>query len=979
MLRKFVVILTMLLCSMATQVYALGLGSVSVESTLNQPLRVRIELLQLADTRLQDVSVRIASPDDFQRFNIERVGFLSNVSISLEATATGNAVILSSNQVVREPYLSFILETRWPSGRLLSEHTVLLDLPVFDDQSATAAVRQPINPVLRPPETDQRVTPSVGNAPAVSPATSAGQINSAADLQPEILEVAPEPEVPSVTADATEEAPTASVEVVAEAEQVSSVVETAAEQEPQVPEEPEPAVALEEESQTDVVAAEEVAVQEEPQVEDIAEEETPDASIAAIQAEPEEQPPESIETTSADTLSDIAMRVRQDSSVSMQQTMLAIQQLNPDAFIDGNINRMRSGQVLRVPSLADIQAVDPREAMDEVTSQNQQFTSADIQPLAAPANTSPVQDDVQPGRLSVVNSDVEPIDASSAASSGLDDEENAELDRRIVELENQLAARQEEADRARIEREELNSRLQDLESQIAGTQEIIRLQDIRLAQLQDSLAAAAEIAEQEAALAAAQAAATPQPIESSSNRTLVDDLFRILGANSMFMVFGVALIILLLVVLLLRRNKASKHDDEEIDEIAEQAFDDSDAGGLNEEEPLKDSEYEDFDATDLDSELSEIVGLDVDDFDEESAGDEEAKVPESKIDSLLDDMGIKSIDDLDDEVSGFAVTEDETEIAGNEQAEIEEIEISEPGESEVEFDSGDEEGFAAAEESSEAAADESASAPEELEHFDFVGDELASDSTESTANNEEDLEIHTLEFEAEALSKMKEEPQSDAKEELDLETFSFVADEQVSGDTEPEASDDEEIEFVDDLDAVDFDAGGTDVSEEDSSEAVAEKEEELETFEFDLGESSSNAIDEVTDETAEPSEVKNDDSDLSEVQLAAESAEEESSDVEEELPKVELELADEDEDDLEFLSDDFELDLNPVSDVEEIELLPSYDESESATKLELAYAYQKMGDPEGAKEILREVIKEGNEEQIAEAKGLLSLLGGSAE
>ncbi len=53
MLRKFVVILTMLFCSMATQLYALGLGTVTVESALNQPLRMRVELLQLGDTRLQ--------------------------------------------------------------------------------------------------------------------------------------------------------------------------------------------------------------------------------------------------------------------------------------------------------------------------------------------------------------------------------------------------------------------------------------------------------------------------------------------------------------------------------------------------------------------------------------------------------------------------------------------------------------------------------------------------------------------------------------------------------------------------------------------------------------------------------------------------------------------------------------------------------------------------------------------------------------
>ena len=97
MLRKTVVILTMMLCSMATQLYALELGTVTIESVLNQPLRVRVELLQLGDTRLQDISVSMASSADFERLNINRDGFLSNIRFSVESTAQGNAVTLTSS------------------------------------------------------------------------------------------------------------------------------------------------------------------------------------------------------------------------------------------------------------------------------------------------------------------------------------------------------------------------------------------------------------------------------------------------------------------------------------------------------------------------------------------------------------------------------------------------------------------------------------------------------------------------------------------------------------------------------------------------------------------------------------------------------------------------------------------------------------------------------------------------------------------
>ena len=91
--------------------------------------------------------------------------------------------------------------------------------------------------------------------------------------------------------------------------------------------------------------------------------------------------------------------------------------------------------------------------------------------------------------------------------------------------------------------------------------------------------------------------------------------------------------------------------------------------------------------------------------------------------------------------------------------------------------------------------------------------------------------------------------------------------------------------------------------------------------------------------------------------------------------KVEIDedIQDEDNpDDLGFLSDDDEVEIESVVEVEEADLLS--DDDETATKLELAYAYQKMGDIEGAKEILQEVIKEGADEQVKEAEELIASL-----
>ncbi len=51
------------------------------------------------------------------------------------------------------------------------------------------------------------------------------------------------------------------------------------------------------------------------------------------------------------------------------------------------------------------------------------------------------------------------------------------------------------------------------------------------------------------------------------------------------------------------------------------------------------------------------------------------------------------------------------------------------------------------------------------------------------------------------------------------------------------------------------------------------------------------------------------------------------------------------------------------------------DTDENATKLDLAKAYIDMGDMEGAKDILQEVLTEGNGNQKEEAKGLLAQVG----
>lgn len=625
MLRKSVAILAVFLSFIATEAVALGLGRVSVESSLNQPLRVRIEILQLGDTRLEDVTIQVASPEDFQRFNIERATFLNNIRFDTDVSPQGNFVILTTNQIVREPYLSFILETRWTNGRLLSEHTILLDLPVYEDAAVPeVAVRQPISTVLT-----TRSAPRVAEPTAVAPTSSAPSVQPI--IQPEVIapstpdtaseetvaveDVAPEesPAADSLSQiDSTEnDEPTALTQNAADEssaqEELIEEVVVAEEPADESSDDSAPATDLEEvPSDTIDNNSEELAA--EPEVID---EPATDNSVTEELAETE---PETIVTGSTDTLSGIALRIRPDDSVSIQQTMLAIQELNPDAFTGGNINRLRSGEVLRVPSITDIQAIGQREAVAEVSRQNQQAIT-DVQPLAAPSNAVPAQDEEASGQLSVITSDP---DADSTAGAGvMEDADDSVLNDRIAELENQLALREEEADRARIEKEELESRLAELDEQIAAAQEIIRLRDLQLAQLQQSLADAAAEAALQAEAVQVEAAQVAEPIPTEVTTTqpqatgLVDSLLRMLMSNSLVLIAAVVAVILLLAGFLVMRNKA-KPPEEDLDRINEDEFKGvTDAKDViaDDDDDSMGSEFHDYEEAELDSELDEIISL----------------------------------------------------------------------------------------------------------------------------------------------------------------------------------------------------------------------------------------------------------------------------------------------------------------------------------------------------------------------------------
>ncbi|MGE6790756.1 FimV/HubP family polar landmark protein [Pseudomonas guineae] len=362
---------------------ALGLGEVTLQSALNQPLVAEIELLEVRDLASNELLPTLASPEAFTKAGVDRQYFLTDLKFTPVIKPNGKSVIrVTSSKPMREPYLNFLVEVLWPNGRLLREYTLLLDPPLYTPQSVTPAVARLPVAAAAPAPRIQTPTPRPTNAAAKS-----------------VSPVAP----------------------VAPAVQVTST------------------------------------------------------------AKPLDG--NQYKTTANDTLWEIAQRARAGGSV--HQAMLAIQDLNPDAFIGGNINRLKSGQVLRLPDEQQVMKRAQGEAIAQVTEQNTAWregrsVTASARQLDATKRTSAA---AAPAKVEVGDS-LKLVAADSGKATAGSDKGAADT----KALNDKLAVTQESLDSSRRENDELKGRMTDLQSQLDKLQRLIQLKDDQMAKLQADLA-----------------------------------------------------------------------------------------------------------------------------------------------------------------------------------------------------------------------------------------------------------------------------------------------------------------------------------------------------------------------------------------------------------------------------------------------------------------------------------------------------------
>ncbi len=482
--RKFVIALSSLAGSMMlTEAHAIGLGEIKLRTNLNEPLKADIQLLQVKDLSENEILVNLASKDDFAKAGVDRDFLLTSLRFRLDLADPKNPrVVVTTEQPIREPYLNFLVEVQWPSGRLLREYTLLMDLPAFADTMGGSArsLRGTSVPAGEPMPADEGVSEVGSEKPVVKPAPRK-------PAPAESVAVSDESAAPAIAEPALQPAAGVTVRRATRAEienyrAAAPVAES-------------------------VTAEKSVEPESQPETVSAATADSPAADIApATPADGSYGP-----TQSSDTLWKIAQRVRPAGGVSVHQTMVAIQRLNPQAFSNGNINLLKKGQVLKLPSQEEISSITQGEAVSAVDSQVAEWKAKRGQTAAPVGGQLDATGKAAEEAPAAVASEGQlklaaPAEVSeSKAGAGAGEAANSKAE--IKALKNQLTVGMEELNRAQRENQDLASRAKDLDGQIANAEKLLNLQSGELAALQAKLVAEQQARQEEQARLEAEAKA----------------------------------------------------------------------------------------------------------------------------------------------------------------------------------------------------------------------------------------------------------------------------------------------------------------------------------------------------------------------------------------------------------------------------------------------------------------------------------------
>lgn len=144
-----------------TAIDAAGLGKLTLNSAMGQPLNAEIDIVTTNSDEVSSLNASIATQEAFAQAGINYESNFSTFRISVQSRANGTPYIkLTSPQAVNDPFLNILVELNWNSGRILREYAVLLD-PVEASTQAIAASNVSSAPVVTTAQKETERTPDV--------------------------------------------------------------------------------------------------------------------------------------------------------------------------------------------------------------------------------------------------------------------------------------------------------------------------------------------------------------------------------------------------------------------------------------------------------------------------------------------------------------------------------------------------------------------------------------------------------------------------------------------------------------------------------------------------------------------------------------------------------------------------------------------------------------------------------------------------
>ena len=405
-------------------------------SALGEPLKAEVDLVA-EKNEAGSLAVRLASPDAFERAGLAYSTLLTSVKVSIEKRANGEPYVkLTSSQPVAEPFLDLLIELTWSSGRISREFTALLDPPsVIAEREKQQKAAAEVRAAPTAPEPKPEPVPAPTAEAAKPEAEAAKPVEPAAPATAEPAAQPPADQAPTEAAK-TEPAPAAPVETIG-GSQPTLLNEGSA---------------LPGGTKT-----------------------TPAADAYGP-------------VKSGDTLGKIASATK-PANVSLEQMLVLLTQKNPDAFSGKNMNRLKTGKILQLPTSEQLAGMTEVDAKKEVKLQARDWRAYRDQ-LAASAGQAPAEE--QPAQQAASGKVGAGVDSKSAAPKDQPKEVlklsknepaagaaggDAKSAARVHALEEEVVARDKAV-------KESSERVAKLEKQIKDLQSLLEMKNKGMAELQ---------------------------------------------------------------------------------------------------------------------------------------------------------------------------------------------------------------------------------------------------------------------------------------------------------------------------------------------------------------------------------------------------------------------------------------------------------------------------------------------------------------